>query len=156
MTDEFDPDDDEHQAIKRALMHGIALPEIATTGEVNRALEGAGFEIIEASDRAVDEHGPTTPWYQPMEARGSTPGNALRRIPLGRTALTGISRLAEALRIFPRGSADVIGLLDRTAHAYVAGGRAAVFTPLYCFVALKPPTGARPGDMPESAAGQQG
>ena len=156
MTDEFDPDDDEHRAIKRDLMHGIALADIATMGEVNRALESAGFEIIEARDRAVDEHGPSTPWYQPMETRGSTPGNALRRIPLGRTLLAGVSRLAEALRIFPRGSAEVIGLLDRTAHAYVAGGRAGVFTPLYCFVALKPPTGARPAALPESGSGQQG
>ena len=154
MTDTFDPDDEEHRAIKRDLMHGIALPDIATMGEVNRALESAGFQIIEARDRAVDEHSATTPWYQPMETRGSTPGNALRRIPLGRTALTGISRLAEALRIVPRGSADVIGLLDRTAHAYVAGGRAGVFTPLYCFVALKPPAGSRPAAVPESGSGR--
>ena len=153
MTDGFDPDDDEHRAIKRALMHGIALPEIAITGEVNRALESAGFEIIEARDHAVDEHGPTTPWYRPMETRGSR-GDALRRIPLGRAALTRISLLAEALRIVPRGSAEVIGLLDRTAQAYVAGGRAGVFTPLYCFVALKPPTGARFAAARESGSGR--
>ena len=154
MTDRFDPDDDEHRAIKRALMHRIALPEIATMGEVNRALESAGFQIIEARDHAVDEHGPTTPWYQPMETRGSTPANALRRIPLGRAALAGISPVAEALRIVPRGSAEVIGFLDRTAHAYVAGGRAGVFTPLYCFVALKPPAGAGFGAVPESSPGR--
>lgn len=138
MTDKFDPADKLHQATKRDLMHGIALRDIATMGEVDRALEAAGFQVIEANDRAVDENSLITPWYQPMEARGNTLGNALRRTPLGRKVLIGTSRLAEALRIFPKGSADVIGLMDRTAKAYVAGGKSGIFTPLYCFLARKP------------------
>ena len=138
LTDRFDPDDDRHRAIERELMHGIALKDIATTGEVNRALETAGFQVIEGKDRAVAENGPTTPWYQPMLTRRSTLGNALRRTPLGRKAFIGASRLAEVLRVFPRGSADVIRLMDRTANAYVAGGQTGVFTPLYCFLARKP------------------
>ncbi|MDE2860262.1 MAG: class I SAM-dependent methyltransferase [Chloroflexota bacterium] len=138
MTEEFDPGDVRHQATKRDLMHGIALRDIATMGEVNRALETAGFQVIEATDRAVDENGRITPWYQPMEARGNTLGNALRRTPLGRKVLLGTSRMAEALRVLPKGSADVIGLMDHTARAYVAGGKSGIFTPLYCFLARKP------------------
>ena len=138
MTDKFNPGDSRHRALKKELMHGIALKDIATMGEVNRALETAGFQVIEAKDRAIDENGPTTPWYQPMETRGNTLGNALRRIPLGRKAFIASSRLAERLGMFPKGSADVVGLLDRTANAYVAAGKAGVFTPLYCFLALKP------------------
>ena len=138
MTDKFDPDDNRHRAIKQDLMHGIALKDIATMGEVNRALETAGFQVIEARDRAVDENSPVTPWYQPMEARSNTLGNALRRTPLGRKALMMTLRLTEALGMFPKGSADVIALMDHTANAYVAGGRAGVFTPLYCFLARKP------------------
>ncbi len=138
MTDKFDPNDNRHRAIKQDLMRGIALQDIATMGEVNRALEMAGFQVIEAKDRAVEENGPTTPWYQPMETRGKTLDNALRRIPLGRKAFIATSRLAEALGMFPKGSADVVGLLDRTANACVAAGKAGVFTPLYCFLALKP------------------
>ena len=138
MTDEFDPDDKRHQALKRDLMHGIALKDIATMDEVNRALETAGFQVIEAKDRAIDENSAATPWYQPMATRGKTLGSALRRIPLGRKAIMATSKLAEVLRVFPKGSADVIGLLDRTANAYVAGGKAGVFTPLYCFLAVKP------------------
>ena len=138
MTDTFDPGNHRHLAIKRELMHGIALKDIATMGEVDRALETAGFQVVEAKDRAIEEDGPTIPWYQPMEARGKTLGNALRRIPLGRKAFIGASRLAEALGMFPKGSAEVVGLLDRTARAYVEGGRAGIFTPLYCFLARKP------------------
>ena len=139
MTDQFDPDDNRHRAIKKDLMQGIALKEIATMDEVNRALEAVGFQVIEAKDRAIGANESlTTPWYQPMETRGSTLGNALRRTPLGRKAIRGASRLAEILGVFPTGSADVVGMLDRTAKAYVEGGRTGIFTPLYCFLARKP------------------
>ena len=143
MTDEFDPGDSHHRAIKRELMHGIALKDIATTGEVNRALEAAGFQVIEGKDRAVELEAPTTPWYQPMETQRGTLGNALRRTPRGRKFLVGASRLAETLRVFPKGSTDVIELMDRTANAYIAGGRTGIFTPLYCFLARKPPLALR-------------
>ena len=91
MTDKFDPNDERHSFIKKELMRGIALNDIATTDEVNRDLETAGFQIIEGKDRAVDENAPITPWYQPMESRGK----ALRRIPLGRKAFKAGSKLAE-------------------------------------------------------------
>ncbi len=138
MTGQFDPEDEQHLKIKQDLMYGIALNDIATMGEVNRALETAGFQVIEAKNRAAEENGPTTPWYQPMEAGSRTLNNAFRRIPLGRKALIGTSKLAETLGMFPKGSADVIGLMDGTARAYVAGGKTGIFTPLYCFLARKP------------------
>ena len=134
MTDKYAPNDERHRFIKKELMHGIALNDIATTDEVNRNLETAGFQVIEGIDRAVDENTPITPWYQPMESRGK----ALRRIPLGRKAFKAGSKLAEVAGMFPKGSAEVVGLLDRTANAYVAGGATGVFTPLYCFLARKP------------------
>ena len=138
LTEKFDPSDDRHRTIKRDLMHGIALKDIATMGEVDRALEAAGFEIIEAKDRAVDEHSPVTPWYQPMETRRGLLSGGFRRIPMGRKAVKSGSRMAEFLGMFPKGSTEVVELLDRTANAYVAGGRAGIFTPLYCFVARRP------------------
>ncbi|MDE0246841.1 MAG: class I SAM-dependent methyltransferase [Gammaproteobacteria bacterium] len=133
----FDPRDGRHRTIKRNLMRGIALHDIATFGEVNHALEGAGFQVIEGSDWDVRE-GQSTPWYQPMESRHGTLGNAVRRLPWGRKAFIAGSKLAEVLRLFPNGSAEVVRLLDRTAEAYVAGGKAGIFTPLYCFLARKP------------------
>ena len=138
ITDKFDPNDNRHRAIKQELMRGIALQGIATMGEVNRALETAGFQIIEGMNRAAAENGPATPWYQPMESRDGTLGNALRRLPWGRKAFIWASRLAELFGAFPKGSADVVSLMDRTANACVAGGRAGIFTPLYCFLARKP------------------
>ena len=137
LTARFDPRNARHRTIKQDLMRGIALRDIATFGEVNRALEGAGFEVIEGSDWNIRE-GPSTPWYQPMESRHGSLGNALRRLPWGRKAVFAGSRLAEVLRLFPKGSAEVVRLLDRTADAYVTGGKTGIFTPLYCFLARKP------------------
>ena len=138
MTDRFDPDDDQHRAMEQDLRHGIALKDIATFGEVNRALETAGFELIEGMDRGAEENGSTTPWYQPLESWSRTLGNSVMGGPHGRKTAIGGSRLAEALRILPKGSAEVVEMLHRTANAYAAGGRAGIFTPLYCFLARKP------------------
>ena len=144
MTEKFDPADPRHGAMKEALMRGIALNDISTMGEVDLALESAGFQVIEAKDRAVedretDDSSSIIPWYQPMEDRVGTLGIAARGIPIGRKAFLAASRLAETLRVFPKGSTQVAGLLDRTADAYIAGGKAGIFTPLYCFLARKPP-----------------
>ena len=138
MTEQVRPRKQPAPAMKKELMRGIALKDIATMGEVNRDLESAGFEVIEGKDRAVEGNGPITPWYQPMDNRHGTLGNALRRIPLGRKLFIAMSRVAETLGMFPKGSSEVVRLLDRTANAYVAGGRAGIFTPLYCFLARKP------------------
>ncbi len=137
LTGKFDPNDDRHQAIEQDLMRGVALKDIATFGEVNHALEAAGFHVMEGMDMDVSEV-PSTPWYQPMERRHGTLGNALRRLPWGRKAVIAGSKLAEVLRLFPKGSTEVVRLLGRTAEAYVAGGKAGIFTPLYCFLARKP------------------
>ena len=137
LTKAFDPGDGRHRAVKDELMLGIALHDIATFLEVDRALEAAGFEIVEACDRDVRD-GPSTPWYRPMEGGGGTLRNAFRRTPAGRKAIFAGLRLAEAFRLFPKGSASVVQLMDRTADAYVAGGKTGIFTPLYCFLARKP------------------
>lgn len=137
MTDKFDPNDPQHQAIKQELKRGIALKEIASFEEVNHALESAGFEVMEGMDRDQQE-GSSTPWYYPMANQHGTVGNFLLRIPAGRWAVAAGLRLAELFRLFPKGSADVVRLMNETAIAYVAGGETGIFTPLYCFLARKP------------------
>ena len=134
LTDDFDPTSGEHRSIKQDLMRYIVLKEIPTFAEVNQALESAGFEVLEGSDRNNGE----VPWYAPLEGRYGTWHRALVRAPAGRRVVLEVIRLAEILRIFPRGSAKVVGLMNRTAEAYVSGGKAGIFTPLYCFLARKP------------------
>jgi len=137
MTEKFNPDHRLHRTIKDELMFGVALKEIATFSEVDRAIEAAGFQIIQAADMD-DREGQGIPWYWPLENQSGTLRNAFRRTPLGRKALIAGLRIAEMFRFFPRGSVDVVQLMDRTAGAYVAGGKVGIFTPLYCFLARKP------------------
>lgn len=137
MTRKFDPDNSSHRAIRNELMLGIALKDIATFSEVDLALEAVGFQVIEAMDRSIND-GPSTPWYQPMEGQRGTLRNAFRRTPLGRRAMIASLRLAETVKLFPKGSTAVVRFMDRTAEAYVAGGKMGIFTPLYCFLARKP------------------
>ncbi len=137
MTEKFDPDNSGHQAAKDELMLGIALKEIATFPEVDHALGSVGFQVIEAMDRDVSDC-PGTPWYQPMEGRSGSLRNAFRRTPMGRRGMIAGLRLAETFRLFPKGSAAVVRFMDRTADAYVAGGRMGIFSPLFCFLARKP------------------
>ena len=137
MTGKFDPDNSCHRAIRDKLMLGIALKDIASFSQVDRALESVGFQVIEARDRDV-KNGPSTPWYQPMEGQSGTLRNAFRRTPLGRKAMIGSLRLAETFGLFPKGSTAVVRFMDKTAEAYVAGGQMGIFTPLYCFLARKP------------------
>lgn len=138
MTDKFDPESSRDRAAKDELMREIALDGIATFSEVNRALEAAGFEIIEAADKGVLRPPPGTPWYRPMEGLGGNLRSAFRRMPWGARTVIGGLRLAEACRFVPRGSGSVLQMMNRAADAYVTGGKLGIFTPLYCFLARKP------------------
>ena len=137
LTDKYDPENSEHRTTREELMLGIALDGIASYQEVNSTLEAVGFEIVEAVDRGT-VNGAGTPWYQPMEAVHGSWWRAVHRTPLGVKILTGGLRLGEACRLVPKGSTDVVRMMNRTARAYVAGGRSGIFSPLYCFLARKP------------------
>ena len=139
LTDVFSLDDKRHCSIRDEIKFTLALSELFSFGEVNRALEAVGFEIIEAQDQEIED-GSHIPWYQPMEGLTSSLRSWLR-VPFGRSTLAGGVRLAEVVGMFPKDSWRVIELLDRMADAYVAGGQSGIFTPLYCFVARKTATG---------------
>ena len=141
LTDGFDPANAEHQWIKNEIMVGDALPEIASMPEICDALRTAGFELLEARDRAP-ESDPGTPWYRALQGRDLTL-SSIPRTPFGR-ALTNLTlRAGERLRLFPKGSRAVSTLLNAAADALVEGGRTGIFTPMFFFLARKPP---RPGD----------
>ena len=65
MTDAFDPNNAEHQRIKKGIEEGDSLPDIATIPEMLDSLRAAGFEVIE-SHNAADVCDPETPWYLPL------------------------------------------------------------------------------------------
>ena len=141
LTETFEPANAEHRRIKSDIMVGNGLPDIATTSEVSAALQAAGFELLEARDRA-SESDPETPWYRALQGRDISL-SSIPRTPAGR-ALTNLTlRVGERLRLFPEGARAVSTILNAGADALVAGGRSGVFTPMFFFLARKP---ARPRD----------
>ena len=139
LTNVFSADDKRHCSIRDEIKFTLALSEIFTIDDVNRALEAVGFEVIEAKDQEL-ENDSRIPWYQPMDGLTSSL-RSWQRVPFGRSTLAGGVRLAEVVGMFPKDSWRVIEMLDRMADAYVAGGQSGIFTPLYCFLARKPATG---------------
>ena len=137
LTKVFNAEDEQHCTIRDELKFTLALSDMSTFEDVNYALETVGFEIIKASDDPELENGSSPSWHLPMKQLSSSLRN-WATVPLGRKAFVGGIRLAELVGMFPKGSWRVIELLDRIAHAYVAGGESGIFTPLYCFLARKP------------------
>jgi len=136
MTPLFDSGNAEHREIKRGIEYGNALPQIASFAEITDGLQAAGFEILEARDRASDAD-PETPWYRPLEGRGPTL-RGLPRSALGRKITSTALRVLERVRAVPKGCSAAQQLLNVAADNLVAGGRLGIFTPMYFHKARKP------------------
>jgi sterol 24-C-methyltransferase len=134
LTDRYDGASSEHRAIKKGIEEGDALPDIWPAAEVTGALAGAGFEVIEARDLALDATC-EVPWYLPLAGEWSMKG--FNRTPPGRWVTNKMVRLLEAVRVAPRGSATVSDFLNRGADALVRGGETGIFTPMFFFNARK-------------------
>ena len=135
LTNHYDPARRRHRDIKAGIEEGNGLPDIATIPAVARALETAGFDVVEIEDRAhASDH--ETPWYLPLSGRGFGPRELMMK-PLGRTLTHHAVGLFERLGIAPPGTQEVTGILNRAADALVAGGETGVFTPMLYFKAIR-------------------
>ncbi len=141
LTDVFDPSSPQHLRIKQGIMTGSGLPDIASTTEVCDAMRTAGFDLLEARDLAP-ESDPRVPWYRALQGRDFSLAS-IPRTPLGR-ALTNLTlRVAEGLRLAPKGAREVSTFLNWGADTLVEGGLTGIFTPMFFCLARKPP---RSGD----------
>ena len=136
VTPEYDGGNPKHRDLIKGIEYSNALPEIASFAEVTDGLRAAGFELIEARDRALDAD-PETPWYRPLEGGGLTL-KGLPRTRLGRKITAAALRVLEGARAVPRGSYDVQEVLGVAADSLVAAGRLGIFTPMYYHKARKP------------------
>ena len=140
MTPLYDDGNPGHRELKEGIEYGNALPEIASFTEVTDSLRAAGFELVEARDRALDAD-PQTPWYRPLE--GTLEGSSLKlrnfpRTALGRKITSAALRILEGIRAVPRGSSEVQKVLNIAADSFVAAGRLGILTPMYYHKARKP------------------
>ena len=152
ITDRFDAADPDHQRLKADMELGGGLPDIARPHEIGDALREVGFELTEARDLAADAP-PGIPWYQPLVGSGLSFAR-FRSSVTGRRVTHGSLWLLERLRLVPRGTTRVSGLLNLAASALAEAGRRGIFTPMYFFHARKPeqaPAGGAPPDATAAA-----
>jgi sterol 24-C-methyltransferase len=140
MTSRYDPGNAEHRRIKHAIAEGTGLPDLITIPEVLAAFESAGFEIVSSHDHALTADA-ETPWWQPLVGGGYT-AKGFARTSAGRTLTNGALRALESARIVPEGTVAVSSMLNRGADALIAGGRAAIFTPMLFHHVRRPRTAA--------------
>ncbi|MXX22377.1 MAG: hypothetical protein F4Z93_04555, partial [Rhodospirillales bacterium] len=136
VTPLYDGDNPEHRELKERIEYSNALPEIASYSVVTDGLQAAGFELIEARDRAPDADA-HTPWYRPLEGNGLTL-RGLPRTRLGRNITSVALRVLEGVRAVPQGTFEIQRLLNVAADSLVAAGRLGIFTPMYYHKARKP------------------
>ena len=136
LTEHFDPRNAEHMRIKKHIMTGSGLPDIADTSEVCTALRRAGFEFLEGRDLAPDAD-PKMPWYRALQGRDLSL-TSIPRTPVGRALTNLVLRVSERLRLAPEGTTAVSTLLNEGADALVEGGESGIFTPMFFFLARKP------------------
>ena len=144
LTDRYDPENPRHRQLIRDVEFGASLQELPYPRQIDDAMRAVGFNLLEKRDMAADP-GPGIPWYQPLAGtRFSLAG--MRSSALGRRLTHATLAVLEALRIVPRGTARVAGILNLCAAAMVEVGRLGIFTPMYFVLAEKP-------RRPQSTAG---
>ena len=136
LTDRFDAEDPEHRSLKAEMEISGGLPDLALPRDVVSALEGVGFELLDARDIAEDRFF-EIPWYAPLEGSGLSLAT-FRSSRFGRGLTHGSLWALEKLRVVPRGTVLVSSLMNRAASASVQGGRLGIFTPMYFVLARKP------------------
>ena len=133
-TAKYDRADPAHKKVIAEIELGNGLPDTRTCDETRRALELAGFEVVEAEDLA-----PTAdiPWYDPVDPDVRRLSN-FRTTRVGRAVTNVLVRGLEAVGVAPKGTLQVSSMLGRAADGLVAGGKLGIYTPMYYFLVRKP------------------
>lgn len=134
LTEAFVPGKKEDEDIKSGIELGNGLPDIRSTTQCLKALEQAGFQVMEECDLSSTS---PVPWYSPLDPSQFSI-STFRLTLVGRTITRLLVWFLESIRVAPAGSYRVAQFLETGADALVEGGRKDVFTPLFYFVARKP------------------
>ncbi|KAJ1492073.1 S-adenosyl-L-methionine-dependent methyltransferase, partial [Baffinella frigidus] len=116
--------------IKKAIEEGDALPDMAFTWEVAKAMKAAGFEMVHERDMALDPnqeiqwHVPMTPSWNPLCQR-------FQFNFFGLFCTTWILRLLEFVYVVPSGTSKIQVVLQTAGMGCAAGGETGSFTPMY-------------------------
>ena len=140
MTDKFDPNNPDHLYMKKKIEEGNGLPDITTCRECYKAMEAAGFEMIEAYDFAdgYEDKGLAAPWYTPLTASWNPISQRFQFNWFGSRVTNVAIFLMETLFIAPKGTIDTQKYLQEGAFALRDAGKQKIFTTAYFMVGQKP------------------
>jgi sterol 24-C-methyltransferase len=136
LTERFDEDDLKHRDVRDRIEHANGTPDLLRTQAQLEAVKQAGFEILSATDQAVQSD-PETPWYLALQGRDISLAS-IARVPVGRRITAAVTRALEAIRVAPAGTAEAAELLNVAADSLVEGGEVGIFTPMFLVHARKP------------------
>ena len=134
LTDKFDKTNADHLRIKRGIEIGDGIADMRFTHDVDRGLRDAGFLVEQTRDMC---HDGTLPWWQPLEPELSLANFPRTRI--GRNVTDLALLVMESVGLAPKGSRQISQTLITAADHLVEGAKLDIFTPMYFFVARKPP-----------------
>ena len=93
-------------------MVGNGLPELRHYSVVVRAVQDAGFEVLDARDLA---HSSEVPWYQPIDPNRPLTLEQFKTTWLGRNITHYAVWLLELLRVAPKGTMSISSFLKQGA-----------------------------------------
>lgn len=137
LTDVYDDGDELHRGIRVGIERANATPDLTTPEKFIDSVLTAGFEVIRAEDQQAMLGNPATPWYMALQGRDFTFASWARS-PLGYNLTANVTRVLEALRMIPKGTAETARTLNVAADALVEGGETGIFTPSFLVHARKP------------------
>lgn len=140
MTDTYEKGNAEHEKIKKQIEEGDGLPDICHTSVCLKAMEQAGFEIMEEKDLVLEENASQDicPWMLPLLPSWNVFTQRFQFNWLGYRLTNMMIVMLEKLRLAPKGTIKTQRMLQEGAFGLAAGGQLGIFTPMYLMVGRVP------------------
>ena len=143
LTDKYDPNNPKHVQMKKDIEIGNGLPDIATTKDCCKALQDAGFELLDEYDVCTDPtmyeaRGLALPWMTPLLPSWNPLSQRFQFNKLGGPITNFCIYMLECLYIAPKGTINTQQVLQTGAFALRDAGMEQIFTTAYLMVGRKP------------------
>ena len=140
VTDKFDPNNEEHQKLKKDIEIGNGLPDLATREECLAAMEKAGFTILDEYDscEGYEDKGLAKPWMTPLLPSWNPLSQRFQFNWLGAIITNVAIRTMELVYLAPKGTVKTQKALQAGGFALRDAGLEKIFTVAYVMVGQKP------------------
>lgn len=140
MTDNYEKGNATHEKIKKQIEEGDGLPDICHFSECVKAMEEAGFEVLEHKDLVEEEDADEDikPWMLPLLPSWNPFTQRFQFNWLGYRLTNLMIVLLEKLYLAPKGTIKTQRMLQEGAFGLAAGGSLKIFTPMYLMVGRVP------------------